>query len=159
MRAIEKEISDRRDEVVAVCQAILGNREDAEDAAHDAILKAWVGANADMPTVAFRRWLFRIARNTALNLLAERKRKMAGEVHDTIANGKPRPEENAIRQEYRDLLAAQIDALPRAYKKIVRLYLEGLSIAEIADRMDIRYDSAKTLLSRARQILKRNGDR
>src|ERR1700751_388627 len=59
--------------LVRYCQGILLNREDAEDAAQTAMLKA-MRALADRPhDVRLRPWLYRIAHNEAVTILRQRR--------------------------------------------------------------------------------------
>src|SRR5438445_459053 len=54
-----------RDELISTLLFILGNREDAQDAAQDAFIKCW-NARAQLHQVLnLRAWIFRVAFNTA----------------------------------------------------------------------------------------------
>jgi RNA polymerase sigma-70 factor (ECF subfamily) len=68
--ALEQLLGPHRRSVVAVCYGILGNAEDAEDAAQETFLRALRGLARFRGDSAFRSWLIRIA----LNLCFSRKR-------------------------------------------------------------------------------------
>jgi RNA polymerase sigma factor (sigma-70 family) len=62
--------------VYRYCCRMLGNRQDAEDAVQDVLVKAYQSISGYKPTVSFSAWLYRIAGNHCLNLL--RRRRMQG---------------------------------------------------------------------------------
>lgn len=55
-----------------VCR-MLGNYEDAVDLSQDVFLKAYSGLGSYRPQYPFPAWLFRIARNAAINELRKRR--------------------------------------------------------------------------------------
>ena len=61
--ALEQLLGPHRRSVVAICYGILGNPEDAEDAAQETFLRALRGLSTFWRDAAFRSWLIRIALN------------------------------------------------------------------------------------------------
>jgi RNA polymerase sigma-70 factor, ECF subfamily len=60
--------NDLRDELISTLLFVLGNREDAQDAAQDAFVKCW-GARDQVPQVQnLRAWIFRVSFNTAKDM-------------------------------------------------------------------------------------------
>jgi RNA polymerase sigma-70 factor (ECF subfamily) len=60
--------NDIRDELISTLLFVLGNREDAQDAAQEAFVKCW-GARAQLPQVQnLRAWIFRVCFNTAKDM-------------------------------------------------------------------------------------------
>jgi len=60
--------SELRDELLSTLLFVLGNREDAQDAAQDAFVKCW-GARDQVPGVQnLRAWIFRVSFNTAKDM-------------------------------------------------------------------------------------------
>jgi RNA polymerase sigma-70 factor, ECF subfamily len=55
---------------------LVGNREDAQDACQDALLRAHRAFARLTPDANRRAWLYRIATNSALNLMRGRRRRM-----------------------------------------------------------------------------------
>jgi RNA polymerase sigma-70 factor (ECF subfamily) len=64
--------------VYRYCCRLLGNRQDAEDAVQDILVKAYQAISGYTPGVSFSAWLYRIAGNHCLNLL--RRRRLQGQL-------------------------------------------------------------------------------
>jgi DNA-directed RNA polymerase specialized sigma24 family protein len=62
------------------CHSILGHDEDAFDAVHNTMLKAWEAVLDGGPNAPLRPWLFRIAHNEAITVL--RRRRAHGRLDD-----------------------------------------------------------------------------
>lgn len=60
------------------CCRLLGNRQDAEDAVQDILVKAYQSIRGYKPEVSFSAWLYRIAGNHCFNLL--RRRRLQGHI-------------------------------------------------------------------------------
>ena len=71
--AFEQLVRRHQDRVIAVCQRLLGDREEARDAAQDVFLKIYRKAGRFRPDAKVSTWLYRIAVNHCLNRLRRRK--------------------------------------------------------------------------------------
>lgn len=69
-------VDEYQQPVYRYCCRMLGNKQDAEDAVQDVLVKAYQSIRGYRPTVSFSAWLYRIAGNHCLNLL--RRRRMQG---------------------------------------------------------------------------------
>lgn len=141
--------------VVNLAAHILGNRADAEDVAQDAMLRVWTNAPRWKPVAKFRTWLTRIV----INLCLDRKRRKLWQPLDSASEiADPQPDA-AARHEAADdqrRLAAAIAELPQRQRAAVALtYGEGLSNADTADILDSSVAAVETLLSRAKDNLRR----
>ena len=65
-----------RSELHAHCYRMLGSVQDAEDALQDASLRAWRGLARFEGRSSFRSWLYTIATNSSLNLIARRPKRV-----------------------------------------------------------------------------------
>jgi RNA polymerase sigma-70 factor (ECF subfamily) len=65
------------------------------------------------------------------------------------------PEEELLRWEAAELVHVALDRLPSNYARAMEWrYLEGLSVAEVARRLDSSYKATESLLSRAREAFR-----
>jgi len=134
---------------------LLRSREDAEDVAQEALLRAcryfrgFHGGDA-------RAWLLRIVRNTCYTWLEKRR---PVEVNVPFVEGLQlqiciTPETLAIAQDDRGRLMHAIETLPPRFREILVLReLEGYSYKEIAAITSIPIGTVMSSLSRARRQL------
>ncbi|MBX3393952.1 MAG: RNA polymerase sigma factor [Phycisphaerae bacterium] len=107
----------------------------------------------------WRSWLFRLARNAAID--AGLKRSREGRRRRPICDGDPvasdraDPARTAIESEQYHRMLDAIHGLPEIYREpFVLKHLEDWSYAEIADAMSIPVDTVETRLVRARRLLR-----
>jgi RNA polymerase sigma-70 factor (ECF subfamily) len=152
--------------VYAATFAILHNPADAEDAAQEAVLKAFAHINQFRSEARFSTWLTQIAINEA----RMRRRKShpeimqpLGEHQDEEGAYTPRefpdwreiPSESLERAEVRELLNEALASLGEKYREIFVLRdVNHLSIEEVAGTLGISRASVKTRLLRARLMLR-----
>lgn len=144
---------------------ITNNREDAEDAFQESILKAFIHFGDFNQNSSFATWLTRISINSALTIL--RKRRVRPEVSIDepidesgrplqweIADRRPSPEQSCIQRENRRHLQSAISKLPSVYRRVfeLRLRADG-SMKEIAEEAGITIAATKSRLLRARKAL------
>ena len=107
-------------------------------------------------------WLTRITINEALARLRERKRRRGWleaegvtmlDDHRTV----PAPDEALARDQLRGLLERAVAALPDAFRTVFVLRdVEGLSVEETSEALDIPTATVKTRLFRARRKLQQS---
>jgi RNA polymerase sigma-70 factor (ECF subfamily) len=69
--------------------------------------------------------------------------------------GSADPEGAAARRELRQLLEAAVDALPECFRVVlIARDVEGMSVEETADTLDLRPETVRTRLHRARRLLR-----
>jgi RNA polymerase sigma-70 factor (ECF subfamily) len=146
--------------------SILKNRQEAEDvlqAAYASALRA-IGAFEGRSTLTT--WLTRITINEALarRRVQERRRKhleaegvqVLETYREQLARGSsaPSPEAEAARAQLRAILERAIGDLPTAFRTVFVLHeIEGVSVEDAAQTLDIPTGTVKTRLMRARRKL------
>jgi RNA polymerase sigma-70 factor, ECF subfamily len=152
--------------VYSAALAILRNQADAEDAAQEAILKAFRHVRQFRAEARFSTWLIQIAVNEA----RMRRRKEHADLMEPIAgrqdeegNYRPRdfadwreiPSESLERKEIREKLTEALASLSEIYREVFVLRdMQHLSIEETAQSLGISVASVKTRLLRARLMLR-----
>jgi RNA polymerase sigma-70 factor (TIGR02960 family) len=86
-REFEARIAPYRTELHAYCYRMLGSLQDAEDALQEALLGAWRGLPRFEERSALRSWLFAIATNACLRLLAQRPKRLLAADYSSPASG------------------------------------------------------------------------
>jgi len=130
---------------------MLGSTEDAEDVLQEVFASAFNAVRADDRPINARPWLYRIARNRALNHL----RRPAAAGQDTMdvferAAGETTAEAVHRREDFR-LLIADVQELPESQRTALLMReIDALSYEQIAEAMETTVPSVKSLLVRAR---------
>ena len=152
--------------VFAATLAILRNEADAEDAAQEAVLKAFKHIRQFRAEARFSTWLIQIAVNEA----RMRRRKQQAVVMEPMVDQRdeegdytPRdfadwreiPSETLERAEVRQKLAEALSSLGQKYREVFILRdMQQLSIEDTAKALGISVPSVKTRLLRARLMLR-----
>ncbi len=144
---VEREQEALRGFLLALC---CGKKDDADDLAQDALVKAYLSLAGYQNKGKFRSWLFKIAYNTFLNHKAScRIMESIDEARSLI--GGPAADSSF---EHQDLYLALRTLPPKERSAITLFYLNGYSIKEIAAITDASQDAVKQQLSRGRDKLK-----
>ena len=148
---------------------MLGNPQDAEDVLQNTFLNALTHLSSFEGRSSLSTWLYRIAANEALMLIRKRKPEVdlersgnaGGEDNDEdlkpsqIVDWSARPEEELLSGEGKKVLDAAIQTLPESMRLVFLLRdVEGLSIKETAEALNLTETNVKTRLLRARMFLR-----
>ena len=135
-------------------QRVLRDPDAAEDAAQEAVLRAWKARDSCRDARTATGWLRTIAANEARRVGAQRARVRRFEPLDSSDVIDPATEPNQERLS--DLAVAQLLAiLPARDRRVMQLrYLAGLSQAEIARSLGIPEGTVKVRLHRMRGLLR-----
>jgi RNA polymerase sigma-70 factor, ECF subfamily len=152
--------------VYSAAFAILRNSADAEDAAQEAILKAFRHIKQFREEARFSTWLIQIAVNEArmrrrknhadvMEPIADRPDEAGNYVPRDFADWKEIPSETLERKEIREKLTEALASLGEIYREVFVLRdMQHLSIEETAEALRISTASVKTRLLRARLMLR-----
>ena len=144
---VECEQEALRGFLLALC---CGKKDEADDLAQDALVKAYLSCAGYQDKGRFRSWLFKIAHNTFLNHRAS-MRTMASieEARLVVSNTSA---DSAFQ--HQDLYLALSTLPPKERSAITLFYLSGYSIKEIAAITETSEDAVKKQLSRGRDKLR-----
>lgn len=137
---------------------MLGNVEEAEDAAQETFLRAYARLGQFDPAMKFSTWLFSIANHHCIDRLRKRRATYISiddnPVLQNMSGDEPRPDHQALDQERRIEVQMLINQLDPDYRTpLVLRYWEEMSYEEIAETMDMTVAAVKSRLFRARQQL------
>ena len=144
---VECEQDALRGFLLALC---CGNKDEADDLAQDALVKAYISSAGYQEKGKFRSWLFKIAHNTFLN------HKASCRTMDNIDEARTLISSTAADSSFerQDLYLALRTLPPKERSAITLFYLNGYSIKEIAAITEASADAVKQQLSRGRDKLK-----
>jgi RNA polymerase sigma-70 factor (ECF subfamily) len=152
--------------VYSAAFAILRNAADAEDAAQEAIIKAFRHIKQFREEARFSTWLIQIAVNEArmrrrrnhadvMEPIADRPDETVNYVPRDFADWREIPSETLERKEIREKLTDALASLGEIYREVFVLRdMQHLSIEETAEALKISAASVKTRLLRARLMLR-----
>jgi RNA polymerase sigma-70 factor (ECF subfamily) len=125
----------------------------AEDAVQEALLAAHRALRAGTRPTDVRAWLSTIAWRRALDL-TRRERDAVPLNAEVAAAAAHEPEARVMRANELGRIVAAFSALPERQRAALRLSaLEGRSLEEIGDALDVAPDTAKSLVARSRRTL------
>jgi len=149
-----EELVRRYGDVAARTAHVIAPDADADDAAQEAFVKAWVALPRFRPGSPFRPWLLRIVANEARNRRrsAGRREGLALRVADDRPSddAAPSPEAAVLQSESRATLLAAVNGLRDEDREVIGArFLLDLSEAETAEALGIPRGTVKSRLSRA----------
>jgi RNA polymerase sigma-70 factor (ECF subfamily) len=165
MEAFEEMVVTSRSKFLAIANAILRNREDAEDAVQNALLSGYLHLPSFQGRSVLKTWFTRIVMNSALMILRKRKSAWTGSHPETSASddagwmqeiptSQPDPEmvyaEIETLQFVSDVLGKMKPALRQAF---TMTYYYEMSGPEARALLGVSTAAFKSRLSRARRLM------
>ena len=139
---------------------LTGNEEDAKDVVQDTFVTVYVQINKLKKSEAFIAWFYRILTNNARSILKRHKKELIQkenefrqeslDVHEDFAD-------KILQQEEHNHLRKMINRMDEKYRTVIVIhYFNEFSVGEIADILDCREGTVKSLLFKARKILEKS---
>ncbi|MFY9175580.1 MAG: sigma-70 family RNA polymerase sigma factor [Peptococcia bacterium] len=164
--AFEELVCRYERKIYTIAYRLIGNRDDANDLAQEAFLKAFQGIKNFRGEASFQTWLCRITTNVCRDEIRRRSRKPVdrldenivleeGEVAKQVATQDPGPAELYEQKELSEQIQQLIDTLAPDFRMALVLRdIEGYSYEEISQYMECSLGTVKSRINRARNYLK-----
>ncbi|MGD7044747.1 sigma-70 family RNA polymerase sigma factor [Jeotgalibacillus proteolyticus] len=145
-------------DVLKLVYSYVRNKELAEDLTQDIFVKCYKSLHTYKGKSALRTWLWRIAINHCKDYVKSwyYKNVWATE-EDYVFSGTPKEtvEQEVIKQDEDERLLSAVMDLPIVYREVIFLfYYEERSIKEIAEVVQVKQNTVKTRLRRAKELMK-----
>jgi RNA polymerase sigma-70 factor (ECF subfamily) len=147
LAAFEELVRAHQADVYRLALHLVRDRETAEDVTQEAFVHAFRSLPRFRGTAKFSTWLYRIARNCAVDAIRRRDRRRRLEREVT-------PEEPVPDPSLRAALADAIDGLPRELREgFVLIEVFGLTYSEAAGVLGVFPGTLKSRMHRTRRVL------
>lgn len=152
--AFSEVVETRVDRVLAVARRMLGSDAEAEDVSQEAMLRLWRQAEKwDGGRALISTWLHRVTVNLCIDRIRAKREDTTDEIPET-----PLAADQQISMEEDDLrgfMDQTLQTLPeRQRQALVLFHYEDLSMADVAEMMEISVEAVESLLARGRRALK-----
>lgn len=158
--AYEALVARYQKSVMAVARRITRDEYLAEDASQEAFVSAWVKLDCLREPARFGAWVRRIAKNCAVNIVTRLREYVSYDVLENAVhagNCDIAEEDEDEQGEYIALLHESVGRLPARVREIITLhYFEGLSVADIASRLNLAEGTVKWQLHDGRERIKKD---
>lgn len=155
--AVEELINRYKSMVYTIAYNILKNREEAEEVAQDAFVRAFTKLNLFRMDSSFSTWLYRIAYNLAISRTREQKREQAYQEEAKATESFEQSAqimselEAADRKRYLNKAMEDMDGDDRLL--LMLFYYDGKSVEEVSQITGYSNSNVKVKLYRARKYL------
>lgn len=143
---------------------MLGNADEAEQAAQEAFIRAWTRLDGYDPAHKFSTWLLSITSNYCIDQLRKRRALLLSldeplPAHPALmSESESGPEARVAENEQQVVVQNLLETLPADYREAVVLrYWYDMSYEEIAEVMETTVSAIKSRLFRARRQLAQAG--
>lgn len=149
-----------------IARAVVHNNTDAEDAVQEAYVSAFANMAGYRGESTLATWLSRIVMNEALGRLRRKRatvdiatlepmRCEAEIIQFPLSTPNDDPERTMAQRQILQLVEQATDNLPEIFRIVfVARAIEGMSIEETSELLDIKPETVKTRLHRARQLVR-----
>ena len=153
-REFEARLTDSSTLAFRVAFSVLRHRQDAEDVAQEAFVRAHRSFRRLRDRDRFRAWLVRMTWRLALDWKRGMTRRLAREQASLAVTPSVTSEDVAIAHERSSRLWNAIDSLPRRLRLVIVLAsIEGHGVAEVAALLGVPQGTVKSRMFEARKQL------
>ncbi|WP_412984273.1 RNA polymerase sigma factor [Pontimicrobium sp. IMCC45349] len=154
-RAIPLIYENYSSSLFGVINKVLNNEALSEDVLQETLIKVWKNAQKyDSSKAKLFTWLYRIARNTAIDKLRSHKKKFEKEIQIDNSNVYKLPT-FGLNQDTIDL-KKHVETLETKYQIVLNaLYFEGMTQQEASEELDIPLGTVKSRLKIGLRELKK----
>jgi len=147
-----------KDDIYAYSKSMLKDRSLAEEIVQEVFMKVWLNRASLDPTLSFKAYVFRLARNMTINVLkkAANEEKLKKIIfYKTQNDFSPSVDVTINEKDYNELRNRIIQELPPRRKLIFEMSRnEGLSYQEIGLKLGISESTVKTQMSKALETIR-----
>ena len=151
-------VDQYKDKAFSLLSRMLKNEMDAEEALQDSFLKAFNSLKNFRKESKFSTWFYKIVYNTALTMIASKKRQVEKEMSSIEDHYDLGDYDNQIYSETENVnqyVLKMVDKLPpKSALVLILFYIDGLSLNEISQVMDLSLVNTKVILHRSRNSLR-----
>ena len=170
LAAFEELVAHFERPVYSLCFRLLGDAEEARDAAQETFLKVYKGLGSFRAESGLKTWIYRIAINQAMNQQRWWRRRhrdetisldiSRGDSDMTLGNSLPgkaeSPEALAIASERERRIMRALGEVKREYRiALILREIEELSYEEIAEALSVSIGTVKSRIARGREEMRR----
>jgi RNA polymerase sigma-70 factor, ECF subfamily len=153
-----------------LARGILRNDAEAEDVVQETYVRAFTNLDSFRGDSSLATWLARIAMNEALGRLRSQRPTVelaslpSGAIEAQIIQfplaASIDPEKTMAQREIQTVVEHAIDELPEPFRLVfITRVVEGMNVEETAEILDLKPETVKTRLHRARTMLRENVER
>jgi RNA polymerase sigma-70 factor (ECF subfamily) len=149
-----------------LARGILRNDGEAEDVVQETYVRAFTHLDSFRGDSSLATWLSRIAMNEALGRLRRQRPSVdwttlepstlnAQIIQFPVSATSDDPEKSMAQREIQHVVEQAIDELPEAFRIVfITRVIEGMNVEETAEILDLKPETVKTRLHRARTMLR-----
>ncbi len=166
IEAFEQLIEPYQKKVFNIALRMMGNQEDASDAAQEVFIKIYKSISGFREESSFNTWVYRIATNVCLDELRKRKRMNVvstdsliqltdGEVNVQVEDKGLSPDKILEKKELIEEVKEALNHIKHEHKQVIVLRdIQGYSYKEISSIMQCSEGTVKSRINRARNAVK-----
>ena len=128
-----------------------GNRDNADDLAQEALVKAYLASGSLRDGSKVKAWLYKIAYNTFITSCRQLKADAPIDEATNVADNSLAPDR---KYKYQELYAALAQMQPKERTALVLFYMNDYSVKEISTVVDSGEAAVRQQLSRGREHLR-----